>query len=187
MDSEAALLGMFVILVKNFYFYFVRKNLYLRGGVSIGFHYEDENIIFSDGLIKAYYLESKKSIYPRIILDSELVKRIKRLWNNQKNVILDFGIEKLILIDWEGTAFINPFSPTQSMGNIKPNDSLETNLQDTDKIFHMEIKRNLDKKIAEHKLDGNNHILSKYLWLNELLNWNINPESSTMKFEYLLK
>ena len=64
---------MFFITLKNYFYHFIKYDLYLRGGVSIGFHYEDDNIIFSDGLIKAYYLESKKSIYPRIILDEDLI------------------------------------------------------------------------------------------------------------------
>lgn len=54
-DSEAAMLGMFLLTLKNYYFNFIRQNLYLKCGVSIGSHYEDDNIIFSDGLIKAYY------------------------------------------------------------------------------------------------------------------------------------
>jgi hypothetical protein len=185
-DSEAPMIGMFLLLIKNYYFNFVRKNLYLRGGVSIGFHYEDDNIIFSDGLIKAYYLESKKSIYTRIILDKKLNKRLKKLWKYQKVVISDFGIEKSILVDGEGTTFINPFRPTQSMGKIMANEFIETNLQETDNKFHIDIKRNLENKIAEYK-SGNNNILSKYLWLKELLMWNMNPNTSKTKFDYFLK
>jgi hypothetical protein len=184
-DSEAAMFGMFLILIKNYYFNFVRKNLYLRGGVSIGFHYEDDNIIFSDGLIKAYYLESKKSVYPRIILDKKLSKHLKKLWKHQKVVISDFGIEKSILVDDEGIIFMNPFNLTQSMGNIMSNGFKNNNLQEIDNNFHLDIKRNLEDKIAEYK--SNNHILSKYLWLRELLLWNMYPNTSKIKFEYLLK
>lgn len=184
---EAAMIGMFILILKNYNFNFTRKNLYLRGGAAIGFHYQDENIIFSDGLIKAYYLESKKSVYPRIILDEEIVKRIKRLWKTQKSVILDFGIEKLLLTDWEGTPFINPFTPTQSMGNMMENKFKESKLSEIDNKFQIEIKQNLINKINEHKFNGDNHILTKYLWFKELLMWNMDPESSKIKFEYLLK
>jgi hypothetical protein len=160
--------------------------LYLRGGVSIGFHYEDDNIIFSDGLIKAYYLESKKSIYPRIILDEDLIKRLKRLWKSHKDVLSDFGIEKLILVDWEGTTFINPFSIVQSMGNMMADGIKDTDSEKTDNRFHDELKQNLENRIIEHQ-SSDDHILTKYLWLNELLMWNMKPESSKIKFEYLLK
>lgn len=184
-DSEAVTFGLFLVIVKNYYFNFVKKNLYLRGGVSIGFHYEDDNIIFSEGLIKAYYLESKKSIYPRIILDKKLIKRLKKLWKYQKVVISDFGIEKLILVDNEGTTFINPFNPTKSMGKMMPNGIKDTNLQELDNKFRIDIKRNLENKIKEYESDD--HILSKYRWLKELLMWNIDHDTSKLKFEYLLK
>ena len=58
--SEAVMLSNFITTLRAYSFYFIRRDLYIRGGASEGYHYEDENIIFSDGLIKAYYLESKK-------------------------------------------------------------------------------------------------------------------------------
>ena len=103
-----------------------------------------------------------------------------------KDAISDFGIEKLILVDWEGTTFINPFNPTQSTGKLMANGIKETDLKETDNKFHNQIKQNLEKRISEHQ-SGDNYILTKYLWLYELLMWNMNPEASKIKFEYLLK
>ena len=190
-DNEAEMICMFIVILKGYNYNLIKDDLYLRGGVSIGFHHEDENIIFSDGLIKAYYLESKKAIYPRIILDNELIKRLKRLWKYDKNILVDFGIEKLILVDWEGTAFINLFNLTQSMGTMISKENLEkiSSFDDKtlDNIFHKQIMENLEKKITKHKSEADNHILTKYLWLKELLMWNMKSETSKIKFEYLLE
>jgi hypothetical protein len=54
-----------------------------------------------------------------------------------------------------------------------------------DKGYYRGIKKNVENKIAEYKNDD--HILQKYLWLNELLRWNMNQKQTRIKFEYLLK
>lgn len=49
----------------------------------------------------------------------------------------------------------------------------------------MELLENLEEKIKEFR--GDEDVLSKYLWLKDLIHWNIDPKSSEAKFEYLLK
>lgn len=44
----------------------------VRGAVAIGAHYENDTIIFSKALVKAYDLERKYSIYPRIIVERDV-------------------------------------------------------------------------------------------------------------------
>lgn len=44
----------------------------LRGGITIGGLYHQESMVFGPALLKAYELESRYSVYPRIILDSVL-------------------------------------------------------------------------------------------------------------------
>ncbi len=56
-------------------YHFSINKMFLRGALTIGPHYENENIIFSAGLIKAYELE-KEAVYPRIIVDSVIVDRM---------------------------------------------------------------------------------------------------------------
>jgi hypothetical protein len=51
------------------------EGIYVRGGLSFGDHFENNRIIFSNGLVKAYELE-QTAHYPRIIIDSELIIRI---------------------------------------------------------------------------------------------------------------
>ena len=191
---EASALSLFLTFLNNYNFHLIRRNIYLRGGVSSGFHREEENLIFSEGLIKAFELESKKAVYPRIIIDKELVKRLKRLWKTDKNVLLDFGIDKKILTDWNGTAFINPFNATKSAARFtlekkregfESNKAFEEEMRRIDREYYRGIKNNIENKITEYKNDD--HVLQKYLWLNELLKWNMNQKQTRIKFEYLLK
>lgn len=49
----------------------------LRGGVTIGDIYHDEEVVFGPGLNRAYELESEVADVPRIVLDSEVMKIAK--------------------------------------------------------------------------------------------------------------
>lgn len=48
----------------------LQYGLLLRGGIAVGKLYHDGEIVYGPGLVKAYELESKLAIYPRIIMDS---------------------------------------------------------------------------------------------------------------------
>lgn len=174
-------------------------DLYLRGGLSVGFHHENENMIFSEGLIKAYELELK-AVYPRIIIDAVLVDRFRMLWETQKDTISLFGVDKILISDWDSTIFINPFNYSQSIESMisegitpKPQfwddkKDLKMNLIDIDNNFQIRILSNLENKIGNYEsVEGYGDVLRKYIWLKELVKWNIDSESSKIKFEYFLK
>lgn len=48
-----------------------REAILLRGGIAIGNHYSDDLLIFSEGLVRAYEIESTKARFPRIIVPQE--------------------------------------------------------------------------------------------------------------------
>jgi hypothetical protein len=50
-------------------------NVFLRGGITYGKLYHKGSICFGEAMIKAYTIESKVAIYPRIIVDSEIYKK----------------------------------------------------------------------------------------------------------------
>lgn len=187
-----------IYLLREFYFTMLRFDLYIRGGISVGFHYEDDNMIFSEGLIKSYELESK-AVYPRIILDDELINRFKKFWIKNKDTVSLFGVDKLLISDWDGSVFINPFNLSQALENMvltghtkKPsfydeNKDVKTNLVEIDYKAQMRVLNDLNTKIEELKDKNDDNVLKKYIWLKELVKWNINPESAKIKFEYLLK
>ncbi|MFB5269831.1 hypothetical protein ACE41H_24050 [Paenibacillus enshidis] len=44
-------------------------SLLLRGGIAVGKIYHDNDIVYGPGLVKAYELESKIAIFPRIVIE----------------------------------------------------------------------------------------------------------------------
>jgi len=58
----------------NYQLEMTMNGYFLRGGVSFGDYYGDEDFAYGPALIEAYDLESKQANYPRIILSKEMVK-----------------------------------------------------------------------------------------------------------------
>ncbi|MDY9924333.1 hypothetical protein [Methanobacterium sp.] len=189
---ESSMFCLLMTLVKNYNIQLMTCNIYPRGGISAGVHYEDKNMIFSESLIKAYTLESKKALYPRTILDDNLVKRFKKLWKHQKGTISSHGTHKLIIVDEKGTAFVNPFNPIYSTDkdhlesirkSCKNVNEFNTNMKKINNTFNFSILNKVKINIEDYQ--DNEEILPKYEWLKELINWNIDPKCSN-KFKYLL-
>jgi hypothetical protein len=69
-----------------------------RGGVSIGPTVHESDLIYGEGMIKAYRIESSAAVYPRIVIDNEIFKYLK------------VGDNRLYLCqDMDGLWFIDPF------------------------------------------------------------------------------
>ena len=56
----------------------LQRKLLLRGGLTIGDLYMDDVLVWGKGLLRAYELESKVAIYPRIIVDSCVIEEINK-------------------------------------------------------------------------------------------------------------
>lgn len=54
----------------------VSNGVFIRGGIAIGKHFENERMIVSEGLIEAYLLESKQAVFPRIITSENTFLRL---------------------------------------------------------------------------------------------------------------
>lgn len=208
-----------ILILKTYQMELLEDNFYIRGAISTGFHLEFQEIVFSEGLIKAYELESKKAIYPRVILDYNVQKAVKYIFKNDeklKNAMSCFGVKKMILSDWDNIIFLNPFSWNSTKINSKGlekamksginqyfnalnlkmppeledinlNNSFEE-LQNYSLSFAKNIKNTIEELENKNKDDRNRyHILQKYLWLQELVKWNIDPKSAKINFKYFLK
>lgn len=58
------------------------NGILLRGGITKGLLFHEEGIIYGEGLIEAYDIESKKAKYPRVVLSQDFV-------NNTTNALLN--------------------------------------------------------------------------------------------------
>ncbi len=142
-------------------FYLATKNIFIRGGLAKGNHFENENIIFSKGLVDAYKLESKKADYPRIIIHDCLVEEI--LLNKNMYLIGNDGIK---FLDFLG--FLEWIKDEEQIDKIKTN-----------------IRESIIWQVETSKEDK---ITQKYNWLVEYFNFKVEDEykidPSIFKFAY---
>jgi hypothetical protein len=59
-----------------------------RGGLSYGKHYSDEEFIFSDALIRAYKIERDRALFPRVVVDDDLLDLLSPLPDNPKPALV---------------------------------------------------------------------------------------------------
>lgn len=146
-----------------------------RGYISNGEHYYKNDIWISPVFVEAYLGESKKSIHPRVIIDS--------LASDQINKISpDFLNSLFFKRDSDGFWFVNYMICIAN--NYKPND---------DHIIAYLNSSGLQKALEEHKetiLNGLNNEklhLSKYIWLANYHN-NYITENIKLKntYDYLI-
>ena len=74
---EIAIYEVLSIIEKIEFEQFKIGTLFLRGSFVIDNLYFDENFVYGQALLKAYELESKTAIYPRVIVDESVLKNIK--------------------------------------------------------------------------------------------------------------
>ena len=79
----------------------------LRGAMTKGQLYFDDMLVWGKALVKAHMMEETKAIYPRILIDDELVKSIQNVYSSQKEA-------KIIAIkqDADGCYFLNYLDST---------------------------------------------------------------------------
>jgi hypothetical protein len=152
--------GIFDILLDILYLCaaVIQKGFLLRGAIVCDKLFHTENKIFGPALVKAYEMESKLAIYPRIILDDNIIK-IAELYHNR---IHDPEMEReyvkqLILKDFDGLYFINIFDAIES--------ELDAGIEEMPEYFE-----SLKKIIVSMDTQNNFSIKSKYLWLKEKYN-----------------
>lgn len=158
-----------IIFARTYFEKMLNNKIVVRGGISFGNDYSDEKLIFSMALVKAYALESKKAIYPRIVIDNDLIGTIKRCLKVPSQVILDI-LNNSILYDQEGIHFINPSGiAIDFKSELSGHKGVEL-----DKIY---LKQNVHfatqelQKVNTETEEGKK-VAKKYEWLIDILLWN---------------
>ncbi len=99
----------FLDVLKKVFFSFLECGLFIRGGVAYSRHFENGRLTYSHAIARAHELESKAAIYPRIILDNNIVDMYKSSGElpdifNKNYIVKQNGIYFLHLFDetcWE--------------------------------------------------------------------------------------
>lgn len=89
--------------VSEYQFNLSLEGLFVRGGISVGDFYINEDIVFGPALLDAHNTESNLACYPRIVLDDKTVNKLQKYikyyeCDPQRNKIL---------IDSDGQWFLN--------------------------------------------------------------------------------
>ena len=125
------------------------KNL-MRGAISLGTLYMDDNFIFGEALINAHDAESKIANYPRIVVD-------KNIWTN-------FELpdrEGLVRQDVDGELYLSPF---WGVPKISENDKVKAN------VLLLAIRQFIEGKYLDLFRKNQKIVLPKYHWLANQFN-----------------
>ena len=179
---------LFIDLIAQLQYSLFTKGILIRGGISYGKLYHDENYLFGKGLIKAYLFESEYADYPRILVDNDLIEEIHRIvdarfeqsWNDY--VIVDGERHYLyngldddegdyscyVGKDFDDKMYINYFYKIIEYGFLSA--SIKGNETDLENLISEPEFINA-KNIIETGLKTTDHrILTKYEWLRKLYN-----------------
>lgn len=121
---------------------FLTNGLLLRGGVAFAPHFRAGQLTYSHALPVAYQLEQQQAIYPRIVIDSNIIDLFARdgkLYGERTQI----SEKKLICVE-NGIYFVNVAG-----GHVEEYYDLAKSLYESEK----------------RSLDGHEHELAKHRWL----------------------
>ena len=136
----------------------INRNILSRGAVSFGNLIHNDKFVFGPALVEAYTLESKAAIYPRIILDRDIIdlaRKAKQSRHSEEQEV-EF-IESLLEKDLDGMYYIDYFTKAQSELDA-PEYDFPDYIQTLEKITKDGLR--IDK------ID----VRAKYIWMKEKYN-----------------
>jgi len=157
----------------------ILKGVLIRGSVTIGPIFNENDIFFGPGVITAYDLE-RKAIYPRIIVDSIIVKTLNIINSKgemRKNAS-DLSRNLFYLLSSNTNTLIDEKNFILKMlkkgrDNVWFVDYLGALASEYDEIYEFSLFLNQHKLLVEKGIRSklkNSHVLEKYLWLRRYHN-----------------
>lgn len=132
---------------------FAKNGYFLRGGIDYGLFISDDSIAVGTPLARAYELESKKAIYPRILVSEAFLKNFEVFKSNDSDEKdFDDSYLSLAIIKSCELAFINIFTRVLNFGDIEERYEFFKN-------YYNAISNNLKLHVM------NEHIFVKYKWI----------------------
>ncbi|MGG2469320.1 hypothetical protein ACOV1W_16470 [Paraclostridium bifermentans] len=142
------------------------RGIILRGGVSIGELYHNRETIFGPAMIKAYELESKNAIYPRIILDQKLLDYAYENPSDHHNSEQEMEyILSLIEMDKDGYWYTDFLSQEGELD------------YQSDIVYIFDKLKEITSKGIK---SSNESVKEKYLWLDSYIKSFQNEESDNL-------
>ncbi|MFN0033393.1 MAG: hypothetical protein ACKVOR_14620 [Flavobacteriales bacterium] len=191
-DEQSYIVSLLMIGIGSamYQFRMMQKGYFVRGAISQGQSIQDERVVFSQGLIAAYELESKIALYPRIVIDKKVINSFHQ--SDQEDNFTRV-IQNCIAVDWAGIYFVDVFEILQGLFQLiafAAKDKTKTiqkiaqhvypsepiNIPDNvseeeinDAPFEMidEIMKIVEQRIIQYK--DQQQVKEKYLWLREYM------------------
>ncbi len=157
-DDGESELGHLLDHIASYQFQLALEGLFVRGGVAVGLHYMDNDIVFGPALIDAYKLESERANAPRVILSKE-VKELVKEHIQYYSTNYPAPQLNLICIDADGEWFINYLQAA-----IIDEDAL-----DMSTVWLQQHKTIVEEKLKEYK--SNSKVFNKYRWVAQYHNY----------------
>src|ERR1700738_1138670 len=89
----------------------LRIGFLIRGGATIGNLYHSSGVVFGEALIEAFQIESRTSVYPRVVVSSQITRRSKWI-ENQPYVVR--GTDGLYHFDYFKTLLLSASLPGEN-------------------------------------------------------------------------
>jgi hypothetical protein len=123
--------------------------IFLRGGLAFGRHFENDAMIFSEGMVRAYRLE-QQAVYPRILIADAVAEEADGLFETY----IPMEVASFIMVAPDGLKFV---------------DYLESLSEEQDPADWLPLhKRAILEQVRKHRDDA--RIIEKYRWLAEYHN-----------------
>lgn len=88
--------------------FLIDAGVLVRGGVALGNLYVGENLIFGEALVKAYTIESKEAIYPRVVVHNDIVDNLNI---NKENYVWAEGVLEILIQDNDNRWYVEQMYP----------------------------------------------------------------------------
>jgi hypothetical protein len=119
-----------------------------RGGIAKGFTYHKDDMLYGEGMLQAYHLESKTAIYPRIVISPDILPDVSPY---EKAAFLSQDVDGL----WHTDPFAIGILPGNS-------EALLEDGWDPHMVFLESFAKVIDREIAEAKEVAHQ---SKWQWM----------------------
>ena len=183
----------FVEFTSKMQYHLLIEGILIRGGISIGNLYHSDRYIFGNGMISAYKIESEKAVYPRIVIDKNVMERcteiIDKKFNQSYNAHIlyegkkyyqipykdysDYEYSLYIQLDLDGLYYINYLQDNLNIIEASSKDLLDTDiyiLKSTYEDYCIKIIKLVDEGIRMDDI----RVQEKYRWLKNKYNRAIN-------------
>ncbi len=102
-----------------------------RGGISCGRLFHKRDMVLGEALVKAYRIESRAALYPRAVIDDELIKILLSDPIPKIPILIKNRIAHMVCVDTDGLYFVDYLGYDPIAGDFYLADEIDNILQET--------------------------------------------------------